>query len=236
MNNASSPPYFSLILCTLILVSLVTPTFSQNSSWETERKLKQRMENTRMKLKSLENVFSEDVEKQVIITLMDDKSLRGNLSYLERELDNLQNYRKKIRRLKRKIRCKKRFLQRKEERLMAKIQDIEQYVSVDERLNKSVIADYHKEVALLSSRLIINRADQRRLRNMERRVKRLLRKGYASGHYDRRNYCGNYSRYYYQQSKHHHAPTNNPWVLAFFTLFGVNVLIGGVIAYKTLRK
>lgn len=235
MNNTPLPPYFSLILCTLMLSGLATPTFSQSNGWGAKSKPKQRIENTRMKLKSLERMFSEDAEKQVIITLMDDKSLRGNFEYLERALDNLQSYRKKIRGLKRNIRHKKRSLERKEKRLMAKIQDIEQYVLVDERLSKTTVADYYKEIALLSSRLMLNRTDQRRLKNMERRVKRLLRKDYSSNHYNRGNHCGNYS-YYYQRGQHHSAPINNPWGLAFFTLFGVNVLIGGVIAYKTLRK
>lgn len=158
----------------------------------------------------------------------------NDIAALDQQLSNLQNYKSQARSLKRKIRSKRRTLKRKEARLVNKIQGVEDYIRVDDRLTKEQISNYYKEIRALSQQLMQVRADRKKLNRMYRRAKRLLRGNSYS--YSYRSSCGN--DYYYSRHRryrHHHRGAN-PWWTAFVTLFSINLLIGSVIAYRTLRK
>lgn len=152
---------------------------------------------------------------------------------IEQELNRLQNSSRRLRTLKRKIRRAKRILRRHENTLMAEIHDIEEYVKVDERLSQAKVMEYYKSINLLTSQLLMNRAKQRKLRRLERRARRLIsRNNCSSASYSYRSSCKSRDRY----RNHHESEESSPWMLAFMGLFGINLLIGGVIAYKTLIK
>ncbi|OJJ23873.1 hypothetical protein BKI52_05855 [marine bacterium AO1-C] len=156
---------------------------------------------------------------------------RNSILALEMELGNLQSFKSQARRLKRKIRAKKRELERREAKFMREIQEIEDYVKVDERLTKGQVSDYSTQVDALSLKLMQTRADKQKVNRLYRRAKRLLRSNSYSYNYR----CGTNS-YYRRHRRHHHHHDTNPWWVAFATLFSINVLIGGMIAYRTLRK
>lgn len=240
-----------IFLLAAVFVYLTTPTFAQTGKSRTEitimqngKKIKLKMEDAWLKLESLEKTLLPKKERHVAAELMSD-----NIGRLEREMDKLQGTKRRVYKLKRKIRRKKRLLEREEEKLVARIQDIERYVAVDERLSKTAIADYYKQVALLSNQLLLNRADQRRVKRLQRRARRLLKKRRCYSRSYSYNSCGksyakSYSRCYkksgyrnhHRRHHHHRGNDTSPWFLAFAALFGINVLIGGVIAYRTLRK
>ena len=150
---------------------------------------------------------------------------------LEMELSNLQSFKAQARRLKRKIRTKKRALKRKEAKLIREINRIEDNIKVDDHLTKRQITNYSLQIDALSLQLMQTRADKRKVNRLYRRAKRLLRSNSYSYNYR----CGTNS-YYRRHRRHHHHQGPNPWWIAFATLFSVNVLIGGIIAYRTLRK
>ncbi|EAY27080.1 hypothetical protein [Microscilla marina] len=156
---------------------------------------------------------------------------------LERELNALQNSTHKLHVLKRQVRKATRVLKSHENALMAEIHDIEGYIKVDESLSQPKVMEYYRSINMLTSRLLINRAKQRKLRHLERRTRRLIshNNDSRSGRY---RSCGKsyYSRYKHRHHRHHENTDSNPWMLAFVGLFGVNLLIGGLVAYKTLGK
>jgi hypothetical protein len=153
------------------------------------------------------------------------------LHQIEQELNRLRNSSRRLRALKRKIRRAKRILRRHENTLMAEIHDIEEYVKVDERLSQAKVMEYYKSINLLTSQLLMNRAKQRKLRRLERKARRLTsRSNYSNTCYSYSRSCTSRDRY----RNHHESEESSPWMLAFMGLFGVNLLIGGAIAYKTL--
>ncbi len=150
---------------------------------------------------------------------------------LEMELSNLQSFRTQARRLKRKLRAKKRELRREEHKLANKIQDIEEYVKVDERLTNAQRSNYKLQIETLSLQLMQVRADKRKVSRLYRRAKRLLRNK-SSYHYSYSCDTSNEYNHCYSDDSY----DTNPWWIAFAALFSINLLIGGVIAYRTLRK
>ncbi|HAS38880.1 MAG TPA: hypothetical protein DCS93_00305 [Microscillaceae bacterium] len=185
------------------------------------------------KEKQHEQVVKERQVIEIISSCRSKVAPRTNNSILalEMELSNLQSFKAQARRLKRKIRAKKRELKRKEAKLIREINGIEDYVKVDERLTKRQISNYSLQVDALSLQLMQTRADKRKVNRLYRRAKRLLRSNYYNYNYR----CGTES-YYRRHRSHHHHNGPNPWWIAFATLFSINVLVGGIIAYRTLRK
>lgn len=221
-KDPQTPPFVTL-LWSFALVCILMPAYAQytiKSECATEASIDASSE-----------IYNDAPMRSCIKSRWAKRLRYTNFHYIEQELNKLQNSAHRLRILKRKIRRAKRVLKRHEGRLMAEINDIEEYIKVDERLNQPEKMEYYRSINLLTSRLLLNRAKQRKIRRLERKAQRLISRNSYTNSYR----CGSYSSYH-KKRRHHHKSETSPWMLAFMGLFGVNLLIGGFIAYKTLIK